>query len=172
MVERKNKNDVPLEAQKDLESEFNYTEFMHKSAFFHLCNIRPNPEREELIVEDIGHDYLNESGLVYVLVSEGKIVKIGHTINNIHSRISSYNCGKKKHREKGTCSTTNYFILQSILNIGNLIQVYAYFPEKQKYEIFDETGYETFPSPKVVERKVIKDFLDKYKRLPIGCTQR
>ena len=78
----------------------------------------------------IEKNLVNESGFVYIFVIENKIFKIGSSINSIYKRISSYNCGKIKFRMKGTCFTTNYFILQSFLKLDKVINVYGYFPEK------------------------------------------
>ena len=63
---------------------------------------------------------------------------------------------------KGTCSTTNYFVLQSFLKFDEVINLYGYFPEKQKYKVFNEEGIDVFPSAKIVEKKVLKDFKEKY----------
>ena len=73
---------------------------------------------------------------------------------------------------KGTCSTTNYFVLQSFLKLDEVINLYGYFPEKQKYKIFNEEGIDAFPSAKIVEKKILKDFKEKYNKLPIGCSQK
>ena len=172
MKEKKKKNDVSLQSFEELNTEFNYSDFLYEKQFTYLCNIIPFKEKECLEIEDIGNQNLYSEGLVYVFVINKKILKIGHTIGSIQSRIASYNCGKEIHRKKGTCSTTNYFILQTLLNINVPVQVYAFFPKQQEYKIFDEYGKEPFPSPKIVEKIVIKNFIKKEGRLPIGCTQK
>ena len=55
---------------------------------------------------------------MYCFVIDGKILKIGKTDTTMAKRVQSYNCGKKAYRENGTCSTTNYNILQSFLAIN------------------------------------------------------
>ena len=167
-----NKNDNPLASLSDLINEIDYANFAYKKHFRHLCNIKADLNRERMGVEAISFDKIDISGLVYVFVIGGKIFKIGHTITGIEGRVQSYNCGKKKNRGKGTCSTTNYFVLQSVLNIQEDVQVYAYFPNVCSYEIFGEPGTESFPSPKAVEKKIIKDFTQQHGKKPIGCIQR
>lgn len=87
-------------------------------------------------------------------------------------RIQSYNCGKTEYRIAGTNSTTNYFILQSLLKINKIVKVYAYFPDKKEYKIFGEFGCDSFPPAKKVERKILSDFIKKHKLKPIANTQK
>ena len=98
------------------------------------------------------------------MVIDNKILKIGQTITDVKCRIQSYNSGKKKHRKKGTCSTTNYFILQSLLNIDKRVNLYVYFAEKKPYDIFGVKGNDCFPSAKVIEKIIINDFIDQFKK--------
>ena len=109
--------------------------------------------------------------MIYVFVINKKIFKIGHTITSISQRIQSYNCGKTEYRIAGTNSTTNYFVLQSILNLNKLVQVYAFFPKQPSYEIFGKEYQDGYPPSKRGENEVIKSFIEKHKKKPIGCTQ-
>ena len=167
-----NRNDNPLQSVGDLRAEIPYCKFDLKKHFRHLCNLKPDVKNERLLVEPVDAKRFNERGLVYVFCVNGKILKIGHTITDINKRIQSYNCGKKAFRDSGTCSTTNYFILQSLLNINRTVKVYAYFPDLVKYNIFGKSGAERFPSPKAVEKEVIRRFELQHDQIPIGCTQR
>ena len=45
---------------------------------------------------------------MYIITFNGYIVKIGGTYTGMKNAITSYNCGARKAREKGTCSVTNY----------------------------------------------------------------
>ncbi len=85
---------------------------------------------EKLEINAIDEKNMKNEGLVYVFVIQGKIFKIGHSITPITKRVQSYNCGKVEYRKNGTCSTTNYFVLQSLLKINKIVQVYAFFPEQ------------------------------------------
>lgn len=171
-----NKNDKPLESLNALQDQVDYGEFQYKEYFIHLCNLLPDKGRESLKVEKLQGaeptDKVRESSLVYLIVVRGKVFKIGATINTIEDRVQSYNCGKLKHRRAGTCSTTNFFVLQSLININEPAAIYAYFPDKEGYEIFGEKGEEAFPSPKIIERKILKDFAKKHHGKPIGNIQR
>lgn len=169
---RSNKNDSLLQSIKDLRDEISYRQFEFREHFSHLCNLQPDIENERLLVKPVNHKLFEEKGLVYVFCIDNKILKIGNTISEISKRIQSYNCGRQAFRDNGTCSTTNYFILQSLLRINKIVKVYAYFPEIKKYDIFGTIGKERFPSPKAVEKAVLHRFQIKHLKIPIGCTQK
>ncbi|MBE8182639.1 MAG: restriction endonuclease [Candidatus Portiera sp.] len=130
----------------------------------------PNKEKEKLDLKEIEGGDIKKKGLVYIFALNKKIFKIGHTITSIKKRVGSYNCGTRKYRERGTNSTTNYFILQSLLNINRKVNVYAFFPVHPKYEIFGEKFQDSYPAAKTAEKKIIKHFEDIHKKKPIGCT--
>ncbi|MCQ2980983.1 GIY-YIG nuclease family protein, partial [Helicobacter pylori] len=109
--------------------------------------------------------------LVYVFVIQGKIFKIGHSITPIMKRVQSYNCGKVEYRKNGTCSTTNYFVLQSLLKINKIVQVYAFFPEQPTYTLFGKTYQDSFSTSKRVENVILENFIKIHNKKPIGCTQ-
>ena len=166
-MRKKNKNITPLKLQ-DLQNEFFYKDFEYKNYFEHLCNLIPNRGEEKI---EIGNSNFSKEGLVYVFVIEEKILKIGQTITNIKGRIQSYNCGKTEYRIAGTNSTTNYFILQSILKINKKVKVYAFFPDMPKFSIFGKEYQSSYPPAKVAENKILEDFIKKHKKKPVGCTQ-
>ncbi len=170
MAKRKNKNIQLLKSIADLKEEISYSSFSHKKHFSHLCNLIPNKEKEKLDLKEIEGGDIKKKGLVYIFALNKKIFKIGHTITSIKKRVGSYNCGTRKYRERGTNSTTNYFILQSLLNINRKVNVYAFFPVHPKYEIFGEKFQDSYPAAKTAEKKIIKHFEDIHKKKPIGCT--
>lgn len=172
MAKKKSRNIVLLKKVEELNKEIDYNNFKYKQHFTHICNLVPDREKERLDIEVIDEKKVSDFGLVYVFVIENKIFKIGHSITPIGKRVQSYNCGKTEYRISGTNSTTNYFVLQSILNINKKVKVYAYFPPKLGYEIFGEKGTDSFPPAKRVENKIIIDFIEEHGRKPIGCTQR
>ena len=172
MAKKKNRNITPIKEMNELKDEIKFSQFIYKKYFIHLCNLIPNKDDEKLCIEFISNSRKNEKGIVYVFVIEDRILKIGQTITNINQRIQSYNCGKTRYRISGTNSTTNYFILQSLLSLDKIVKVYAYFTRKHKYKIFGEKGIDSFPSAKIIEKKIIKDFKEKYNKLPIANTQK
>ena len=167
-----NKNDAPLSSIDELRGEISYADFEFKQHFVHLCLIKPEISKERIVLEPVATEKISEKGLVYVLCIGGKIFKIGCTITAFEKRVQSYNCGKKAFRASGTCSTTNYFILQSILSINQTVDVHAYFPKMMQYTIFGHRGEERFPSPKAVDKEILKRFMKKHSRLPVGCAQK
>ncbi len=171
MAKKKNRNIVILKDIDDLQNEISYNEFEYKDYFSHLCNLIPNNELEKLEIEVIDEEKIKTEGLVYVFVIEGKIFKIGHTITPITKRIQSYNCGKTEYRISGTNSTTNYFVLQSLLKINKKVNVYAFFPQKPKYSLFGEEYQDSFPVSKRAENIILENFIKKHNKKPIGCTQ-
>ncbi len=123
----KRKSDIILKSVNDLKDEIDYKDFEYKEYFNLLCELVPNNSLEKLEINAIDEKNMKNEGLVYVFVIQGKIFKIGHSITPITKRVQSYNCGKVEYRKNGTCSTTNYFVLQSLLNINEVVQVYAFF---------------------------------------------
>lgn len=168
----KNRNIVVLKSIEDLKNEVDYDDFEYKKYFSFLCNLTPNNESEKLDITNFDEDVIKKEGFVYVFVIEGKIFKIGQTITSIRDRISSYNCGKIEYRINGTNSTTNYFVLQSLLKINKTVDVYAFFPEQPKYTIFGKSYQDSLSTSKRAEKEIIKDFIAKHKKKPIGCSQK
>ncbi len=123
----KRKSDIILKSVNDLKDEIDYKDFEYKEYFNLLCELVPNNSLEKLEINAIDEKNMKNEGLVYVFVIQGKIFKIGHSITPITKRVQSYNCGKVEYRKNGTCSTTNYFVLQSLLKINKIVQVYAFF---------------------------------------------
>lgn len=168
----KSKNVSPIKSLKELESEISYNDFNYKKYFHHLCDIIPEKSYEKLTISPIDEANIKTEGLVYVFAIENKIFKIGHTIKSIKDRIQSYNCGKTEYRIKGTCSTANYFVLQSLLNINKPTNVYAFFPEKPRFTIFGKKYIgDSYPPSKRAEKEIITNFKNKFNKKPIGCTQ-
>lgn len=174
-----NKTDIILN-WKDLDEEIyidNFKEGMHY--FTKSFQLIPNIEKELI---EINYDILNEEmidkannkkGFVYIMVIEDKIFKIGQTTVTLKDRIGSYNCGKKKNREKGTASVTNYFILQSLLKINKVVDIYTYYLPTFNLDLFGETITNISASPsKIAEGIIIKRFEKKFNRKPIGCGQK
>ncbi len=123
----KRKSDIILKSVDDLKDEIDYKDFEYKEYFNLLCELVPNNSLEKLEINAIDEKNMKNEGLVYVFVIQDKIFKIGHSITPITKRVQSYNCGKVEYRKNGTCSTTNYFILQSLLKINKIVQVYVFF---------------------------------------------
>lgn len=97
-----------------------------------------------------------------ILACGGTMHKDGFT-----GRINSYNCGKRKYRkEGGTNSTTNYWLLQFLINMDTNVVVYGYFPDNQSVEVFGEIISQAFPSSKTIEGIVVKHFEKRYNRNP------
>jgi SAM-dependent methyltransferase len=97
--------------------------------------------------------------------------KLIHTPSKMVKRIQSYNCGKIEYRITGTNSTTNYFVLQGLLNIDEVVNVYVYFTEKPKYKVFGKTYQDGKQPAKTAENIIINDFIKNHNKKPIGCTQ-
>jgi hypothetical protein len=171
MAKKKNRNIVLLKTIDDLKNEIVYYNFEYKNYFNHLCDLKPNKELERLEIVNC-NDKVTKEGLVYVMVVGNYIFKIGHTITSIKDRIQSYNCGKTEYRISGTNSTTNYFVLQSLLNINKKVEVYAFFPVQPKYELFGKRYQDSFPVSKRAENIILNSFIKKHNKKPIGCVQK
>lgn len=160
-----------LKSKEQLKDEVEYKNFKYKKHFELVCKLIPDKDNETLIVKPINEELTVKEGIVYVFVIDGKIFKVGESINSIKDRVQSYNCGKLEYRLKGTCSTTNFYVLQSLLTIGEEVDVYGYFPIQPEYTIFGKKYKSSKSAAKVAENLIIKDFIEEYDKKPIGCTQ-
>ena len=168
----KNRNIQIIKSFEEIQDEINYYEFEKKDYFTHICDLIPNREKERLEIEFIDEKKCNQGGLVYVFVINNKIFKIGQSITSIIKRVQSYNCEKIEYRISGTNSTTNYFVLQSLLSINLKVNVYAFFPEQPEYVLFGKKYKDSWQVSKRAEHIIINEFIDKHNKKPIGCTQR
>ncbi len=170
-TKKQNKNDIPIKNIKEIDNEVLYANFHLKDYFIELCNLIPNIEKEKIEIEAITKEKMSAEGFVYVIVVDKKILKIGQSITNITKRIQSYNCGKQSYRDAGTCSTTNYWILQTLLNLNLLAKVYAFFPEPPTYFLFGKQYKNNIPITKKAENEILNSFINKFGKKPIGCIQ-
>ena len=171
MAKQKNKNDMVISNIVELSNECKYDDFKYKDDFTLICKLKPNKSKEKLDIEILDKNKCKEKGFVYIFVVDEKIFKIGQSTTNIIKRIQSYNCGKIQYRKNGTCATTNYFVLQSLLNLNLEVFVYAFFTPKPRYEIFGQVFEDSYPPSKKAENIIITDFIKKHGKKPIGCTQ-
>lgn len=160
-----------VKSLNELENEIEYADFEFKKYFKLICYLIPNRNKEKLEIEEVDSNACRKDGIVYVFVINNRIFKIGESINSIIHRVQSYNCGKLDYRLRGTCSTTNFYVLQSLLNIDTKVEVYGYFPEQPKYTVLGKTFKNSKPPSKTAENLIIKNFEKKYGKKPIGCTQ-
>jgi hypothetical protein len=172
MAIKKNKNIIPIKSTSELKEEIKFDEYEFKKFFNLLCYLIPNPALERLEIEVFDVNKIENEGLVYVFVIDDFIFKIGHTITSIKKRVQSYNCGKTEYRINGTNSTTNYFVLQSLLKINKKVSVFAYFPNHPTYEVLGNKYTDSHPPSKRAENILMEAFIKKYNRKPIGCTQK
>ena len=102
MPRKQNRNIIIIKQFSELQHEMNYSNFEYKDYFAHICDLLPNQQKERLDIEIVDKTNIAKEELVYVLVIEDKIFKIGHTITDIKKRVGSYNCGKTVYRIHGT----------------------------------------------------------------------
>jgi hypothetical protein len=163
-----NKNDMILNAQ-DIENQMPLSTFKYRKHFSFLCNIVPDIANEKLNITN-PTSLINKKGVLYLFVIDGKLIKVGSSTVSFKDRLASYNCGKKSYRENGTCSTTNYLVLQSFLSINKIVEVYAFFPEEIAIDVWGESEIVSLPA-KRFEKRVLTE-LKEDECLPIMCTQK
>ena len=74
-------------------------------------------------------DYNTRQELIYLMVIDGKVAKVGGTYTGLRQRIASYSAGTRGNRKRGTCSTTNYHISENqftSLSNGRVVEWYMY----------------------------------------------
>ncbi len=170
---RVNISERVLRSVNALNNEIRWQDYLDKKRFTYYCDLLPDHKYERIVIDNIQDDNLTGvEGFVYVFVINGRILKIGQSITSFKGRVSSYNCGKQKARDKGTCSVTNYFILQSLLKINKTVKVYLMVPDHRDWKLFGETGTVSFPPVKIWERKLLERFQKKHGKSPIGNSQK
>ena len=107
----------------DVSNELSIESFIHYG-FYKIADagLKPehrfikNPEVNPIqynVVKGLEEKYNSYRELIYAIVIDGKIVKIGGTYVGMKGRHGSYNCGTRKARAKGTCSVTNFNITET-----------------------------------------------------------
>lgn len=131
----------------------------------------PNQELEKWDMEIKDPKYSTQEDLIYALVVDGKLLKIGKSITTMQKRITSYHCGKNSYREKpnATNSATNWFILQSVLAINLPVYIYVLYIPSTYGEFMGWTYHNRIS--KEIETKLITAFNEQYKFKPIGNKQ-
>jgi len=163
-----NKNEKII-SETDLTDQVIFSSFKHRGFFTFLCDLIPERHKERFVIQNQVPGLVKKRGVLYAFELNGKLIKIGSTTTSFKDRVQSYNCGKKAYRKSGTCSTTNYFVLQSLLNINKPVRVFGYFPKEIKIDVFGTKETIALP-PKRFEKKLLTQ-LKKDGKLPILCTQ-
>lgn len=58
-------------------------------------------------------EFSTRQELIYLIVIDGCVAKVGGTYTGLKARLASYSAGTRANRKRGTCSTTNYHISES-----------------------------------------------------------
>lgn len=135
--EKKNKRVVQDFSQ--LEPELFFGDFKMSSFFHKVCdviiddetNLMGNKKRKTEIKFNScidSDEWKNHTEWIYIFTCDDKIMKIGGTRTGLAGRCASYLCGRPEFRKSGTCSTTNYVVYASILNLlkdNHKVEMYA-----------------------------------------------
>lgn len=166
-----NKNDNPL---LEIDKTIHISDFDEIKYFNKIAVLTGSPEEEKLVVKEILDErYSFKKNVLYIIVIKDYIQKIGSSTNSMKDRIRSYNCGKKEYRKQGTCSTTNFFVLQTLLQINEDIEIYGFYPEtkEQEFDCFGELiEIEVSVPSKTYEKNILEKLKTKGK-MPALCTQ-
>ena len=136
--------------------------------------IVPNKANERIDIETLDYNLFNTRGVVYLIVVDGILFKIGQTSNTMAERVKSYNCGKMAYRDSGTCSTSNFFLLQNMLSIGETAECAIYLweaPNTEYSTMLGGTQYGYADAAKATEKELILDVKDTYGEMPYGNVQ-
>ena len=99
-----------------------------KPEYRFISNPEVNPIQYN-VVKGKEEKYNSYGEYIYLLVIDGKIIKIGGTYVGMKGRHGSYNCGTRKAREKGTCSLTNFEITEyqyAAIRAGKKVEWYVF----------------------------------------------
>lgn len=80
-------------------------------------------------VQSLNKDLCTTKGVIYLIVEDDVVIKIGGSGQNLLDRWSSYAAGTEKARDKGTCSVTNFDVSQYIRSSNDTkLCLFAYTP--------------------------------------------
>ena len=171
---------TPLTSVKGIKGAVLWKNYTHKNQFTFLCTLTPDTtltpgttkRRERVLTSNAATGDMNRA-CVYILVVNGMIFKIGCALSGMKKRIASYNSGKNAYRFKpqATNSVSNWWALQSFINMGVTVEVYAHYSPMVPINYWGETLTEPFPPPKAIEAVVIRLFEQHYGKKPIGNVQ-
>ena len=132
----------------------------------------PNQTHERWDMDIKDSRYNTKEDLIYALVIDGKLFKLGKSITTMKKRIGSYHCGKNAYREKekSTNSATNWYVLQSVLAINLPVYIYVLYVPRTDGEFMGWTYHNRIS--KEIEGKLMDAFLAQYGFKPIGNKQR
>lgn len=189
-----NRNDAPLTENKMLKAApLNDFSFNGKEDFIKVCELDATPlsfdakglrHNEKIVPQNFTSKtneriYKKAQGITYMLTYTGaddieRLIKIGCTNKTMKERISSYNCGTINARKGGTCSTTNYRFLQTIVASSRPLGLYiADFSWDTKP--IDWHGHKSVPIasplPHAVEDIIVKKYKEQFSTLPCGNIQ-
>jgi hypothetical protein len=130
---------VLSEYSRDFSNELSI-DVLLKYGFYKICDaglkpeyrFRDNPEVNPIqynVINGLEEKYESYRELIYAIVIDSKIVKIGGTYTGMKKRHGSYNCGTRKARAKGTCSVTNFDITEyqfTALVQGKTVEWYVF----------------------------------------------
>lgn len=117
---QKQKRRKPLQDVRDLDEEVQWDKwgFKEEVRFIHCCTLVADVANEKLIAEVRDEVAMQRHGIVYVLVVNDRILKIGQSLKSFKKRLVSYNAGTRKNHENRTTGGANFFIKQSLLNFN------------------------------------------------------
>ena len=127
------------EYSRDFSDELSVESFL-KFGFYKICDATLKAEQRFLDNPEVNpiqyipvkgkkEEYESYRELIYAIVIDRKIVKIGGTYTGMKKRHGSYNCGTRKARAKGTCSVTNFDITEyqyTAIREGKTVEWYAF----------------------------------------------
>ena len=133
-------------------------------------------ESGNLSMSLIQSNIIDREEVVYAIVVDQRyLLKIGSATTNFDKRLKSYNCGQSKYRDNGTCSTTNYYVLQSLFNIaakGHKVEIYTFLtsPIKIQMDLRGLVWQLGYSPAKNIEKSILTS-LKSNRKLPLMCTQ-
>lgn len=187
-----NKNDIPFTTDDVIrQPELKDFNFSGIDDFVPACTLKGEPLiidgdyiRNERIIVDRYEDNNMETimrttmGVCYLMTmtiyGREHIIKFGSTRTPFLKRLGSYNCGTVKARFKGTCSSTNFKILQSFITTRKDVSLYIWISDESALTYnFHGVISVPFASQKVlaIEDIMIKQFKTQFGHRPLANIQ-
>jgi hypothetical protein len=171
------KKTIPFEEYNRKEYFIPIADIVLDNEFFTTETKQGQKKRNTLIqfIPKISNEEFNKKNeWLYLLIINGRIVKIGGTRTGLKGRVVSYLCGHhiEERGKSGDCSKTNGFIYNTFefyLQLGCKIEMYGYkLPKTQiTIEIFEKKTNITAQTYHAYESTFLEDYKKIYNEYPI-----
>ena len=154
----------PLGKLESMVCPIRWEDYVDKVSFTPLCTLVPGASQKRLdlhaVQDEVG---MARRGLVFAWVVAGRVFGFGHSKHAFKQRLAAYNAELKA----SASGAINASTLQTLLTLGQPIQVHAYFPKQERWQFLGHSGHEPFPPPRIAKRVLLSRYRAAHGTMPL-----